>query len=866
MDLNTIRQDLRRKYSEPLPEFYKRRIVFWYDEDREFEDQIDELELEGVKIIKLTGSNTFAVKKLLCRDDLDSDYLVYDPRSFMKDDDNWLINVQIYSEEFRADLISIWIDEMGLPATPAIRNQVKSYNRFFRAKDRRDAVRKLSGSIQTTAHMHLAVMAALCGNADIQPEHVIRSVLGGGLDNDSNKIYQSMVSYGADKPFWVLISQATGYDEGDDSSLKRLVVHLLLTAATKTMHIDHLSGLGAYISLPHQAWCYDFVNEWLHSEDNQQLFDAARYVEREAKLPQKFDRLSVDELASTEVFPCVDECILRTLMREISDQIIQVDMIKATAQKRRTMVWHDRVSNYYEGLLQVAYMQEFFVENSAGFHTVEPRKIWKEYTSDYYRMDMYYRLFHLSFQRALVNSDPLLDDLFKHVADKVEGLYSHWFLGQLSQNWTDAASDDLKKYGHIMEVPQQTDFYRTKVATKDNRVFVIISDALRFEVAAELSEQLLRETQCKVTLNSAEAIFPTVTKYGMAALLPHRNLDVTERPSGGLGVLADGGSTESGYRDKVLKSYNTASVELKYADVVNNKRAERSAMVKGMEVVYIYHDKIDKASHTADTAVFPACEDAIAEIKNLVRIIVNDFGGTNIIITADHGFMYTYRPLKEDDKVDKTTPSTHDVETDRRYLITKDGARPEYLMPVRFIGTGKGYEAWAARENVRIKKKGGGLNFVHGGISLQEMVIPVLEYQFLRSSYKTYQRNKDEIDTRPVEVTLLSANRKISNMTFSLNFYQKEAVGGNRETASYHMYFTDSKGQRISDEQRIIADKTSSKAQDRTFRIRFNLKPQEYSKIESYYLIIADDDGIQSPIREEFQIDIAYAADELSFF
>jgi len=289
-------------------------------------------------------------------------------------------------------------------------------------------------------------------------------------------------------------------------------------------------------------------------------------------------------------------------------------------------------------------------------------------------------------------------------------------------------------------------------------------------------------------------------------------------------------------------------------------------MVKGMEVVYIYHDKIDKASHTADTAVFPACEDAIAEIKNLVRIIVNDFGGTNIIITADHGFMYTYRPLKEDDKVDKTTPSTHDVETDRRYLITKDGARPEYLMPVRFIGTGKGYEAWAARENVRIKKKGGGLNFVHGGISLQEMVIPVLEYQFLRSSYKTYQRNKDEIDTRPVEVTLLSANRKISNMTFSLNFYQKEAVGGNRETASYHMYFTDSKGQRISDEQRIIADKTSSKAQDRTFRIRFNLKPQEYSKIESYYLIIADDDGIQSPIREEFQIDIAYAADELSFF
>lgn len=866
MDSDKFIQELNRRFAVPLPEFYRRRIVFWYDEDGEFEGKIDELNIEGVKVAKLTGSNTFAVKKLLCEDDTESDYLVYDPRSFMKDDDNWLINVQLYSEEFRADLVSIWIDEMELPGAPVIRSQVKSYNKFFRAKDRREAVKRLSGEVQTAAHMHLAVMAALCGNADIQPEHVIRAVLQAGLDMEQNSIYRNMVTYGADKPFWILISQATGYDEGEDSSLRRLVVHMLLTAATRTMHIDHLSGLGKYISVPHQAWCYDFVSEWLHSEDNQALHDTARYVEREARLPQKFAGLSIEELVGTEVFPCIDECILTTLMKEISNQIIQVDTIRKTAGKRRTMVWYDRVADYYEGLLQVAHMQEFFVDHSAGFHTVEPRYIWKEYTSDYYRMDMYYRLFHMSFQKALVNSNPLLDDLFKHVADKVEGLYSQWYLGQLGQNWSDSAAGELKTYGRIMEVPQQTDFYKNKVAMNDNRVFVIISDALRYEVAAELSEQLIRETQCKVTLNSAEAIFPTVTKYGMAALLPHNKLEVVERPGGGLGILADGKSTESGYRDKVLKSYNPASAELKYADIVGKKRAERSALVKGMDVVYIYHDKIDKASHTSDTAVFPACEEAITEIKNIIRIIVNDFGGTNIIVTADHGFMYTYSPLKEDDKVDKTTASDIDVEIDRRYLITREGAKPDYLLPVKFIDTGSGYEAWATRENVRIKKKGGGLNFVHGGISLQEMVIPVLEYQYLRSSYKTYQQNRDDIDTRPVGIGLLSSNRKISNMTFSLNFHQKEAVGGNRETGSYITYFTDSKGQRISDEQRIIADKTSDDARDRMFRIGFNLKPQEYSKMETYYLIIADEDGIQAPVREEFQIDIAYTADELSFF
>ena len=158
-----------------------------------------------------------------------------------------------------------------------------------------------------------------------------------------------------------------------------------------------------------------------------------------------------------------------------------------------------------------------------------------------------------------------------------------------------------------------------------------------------------------------------------------------------------------------------------------------------MEVVYIYHDKVDIASHTSDSAVFPACDEAISDIKNLVRIIVNEFGGTNIIITADHGFLYTYSPLSEDDKVDKTTPSEQDVEIDRRYLITRKGANPEYLLPVKFLDGQSDFNAFAPRGNVRIKKKGGGLNFVHGGISLQEMVVPIVEYQHLRTATKAYR-------------------------------------------------------------------------------------------------------------------------------
>jgi hypothetical protein len=185
---------------------------------------------------------------------------------------------------------------------------------------------------------------------------------------------------------------------------------------------------------------------------------------------------------------------------------------------------------------------------------------------------------------------------------------------------------------------------------------------------------------------------------------------------------------------------------------------------------------------------------------------------------------------------------------------------------VKFIGQAAGYEAYAPRENIRIKMNGGGLNFVHGGISLQEMVVPVIDYHFLRTATKSYQRNKSNIDTKPVEISLLSANRKISNMIFSLNFYQKDAVGANRTPATYLLYFTDASGTAVSDTVKLIADRTSSNAQDRSFRCTFNLKSRGFDNKDSYYLIIADETGLQMPVRDEFQIDIAFAVDEFNFF
>ena len=172
------------------------------------------------------------------------------------------------------------------------------------------------------------------------------------------------------------------------------------------------------------------------------------------------------------------------------------------------------------------------------------------------------------------------------------------------------------------------------------------------------------------------------------------------------------------------------------------KRNEKREAVKGKDIVYIYHDTIDSASHNDDTSVFTACDTAIEEIKNLINIITSTLSGINIVVTADHGFLYTYEPLNEEDKMERTSFAKEIIEQGRRYVLTNKEADPDFLIKVKSFMNEAGILSFTPRENIRIKGAGG-QNFVHGGISLQEMIVPVITYRYLRSGYKSYIQNKD---------------------------------------------------------------------------------------------------------------------------
>lgn len=865
METDKIIANLNRRFAEPLPEFYKRRIIFWRDEEREFLDKLNEMRLDNAKIAIVRENNVFEIKKLLTVDDVYDNYLVYTPFSYKTITDlenDWLLNIELYSEEFYADLYSIWMNEMGVPSSPLMRNFIKRYHKFFNNKERRAKFAALKGGNEYTCH--LAVMAVICGLKDASFNTVLRTVLIAGADNSTNEVYRELTNYGAEKAFWAIVARMTGYKD-IDPKVTDLASHIMLTSLTYFIPEEKLKGVSRYISSAHIPYCHDFVSEWMHSVDNDGLFQIASALEQKHNLKSYCESLAIEDLVTAEGFPCIDDCILVKLMNEIADGLSRTSNIDRALEKRRATVWYPHFSNYYEAIGCIALMHNFYLEHySDGFHCATAKDLWDLYVSSYYKMDSYYREFIRYYMNCLKDANPLLDDAIKTVFQTAEGLYSDWFLGNLNDNWYNLCASEMQEYGHIQGVNRQDEFYKTKVKRADNKVYVIISDALRYSVGMELAEQLRIETQCKINVSSCQAIFPGITKFGMAALLPHDKLSIVKKGDI-LSVYADGQPTDSGCRDSVLKSANRKSAAIRYKDVIELKRADRQELVKGKDVVYIYHDRIDETAHTSETAVFDACDEAIIEIKNLVKIICNDFGGTRILITADHGFLYTARPLQEFDKVDKKDFDGKDVEYGRRYAIMQKDSALQYLLPVKFLD-GTQYDGYTPRDNVRIKLSGGGMNYVHGGISLQEITVPVIEYHFLRNSYLEYRQNRDKIDTKPAEIAVLSATRKIYNLIVSLNFYQKQPVVGNIVPETYLLYFVDEQGIKISNTVRIIANKTSEKSQERIFKCDFDLKQNHYDSKAKYYLIIQDESGTKTPQKEEYQIDIAFSLGSFNLF
>ena len=107
-DLDQINVALERLFKEE-----GQRIVFWHDPDREFQHTLPFILLEGVTTLRLDEMGALEVKLRLERDEVRGKFLLYAPTEEPDYEDDWLLDIRLYSRGFRADRASILLQELG---------------------------------------------------------------------------------------------------------------------------------------------------------------------------------------------------------------------------------------------------------------------------------------------------------------------------------------------------------------------------------------------------------------------------------------------------------------------------------------------------------------------------------------------------------------------------------------------------------------------------------------------------------------------------------------------------------------------------------------------------------------------------------
>ncbi len=203
----------------------------------------------------------------------------------------------------------------------------------------------------------------------------------------------------------------------------------------------------------------------------------------------------------------------------------------------------------------------------------------------------------------------------------------------------------------IPNVADQRDFFLNKVENgflkSGKKVAVIISDALRYEVAEEFTRRIDAENRFTASVNAQLGVLPSYTQLGMAALLPHARIAFNTKSAraldDGLVLVDDHASSGTGNRDAILQTRNGHAIQAK--DLLAMNTGEARELVKSCDVLYVYHDEIDKEGDTGDEdQVFSACESTITTLITVAKKLTNA-NINNILVTADHGFLYQHSEL-----------------------------------------------------------------------------------------------------------------------------------------------------------------------------------------------------------------------------
>lgn len=805
-----------------------RQLVFWFDVNAEFLGDVDTLDLPRAKVLHLERNNQFYMKHYLECVDTEGSYLIYAP--FAKPDirDNVLADTIRYSKEFYADRASLIILDMGM--SEVLKPVIQQYIRFFADKKRTQAFADLAIEEYNQNTIETGIMAALCKCRVAAFDEVLRCVLT--AENwEENPFLAKFQEYDLLNAFWAHCLTALGYSD-EQPTLEKLAMTAFVTYASKTIHADMPVAWKPFISTK-PGNVIAFLDSLMNSAVHGERFDAiSKQMYKTLNAADVFAAMPVDALAECSIFAGIDQFILHWMVDRLGNEDTEAMLNERTIPE----VSAERRKKHFGALFHNAYL---VIENACKLLKMPPyvsvsdfEDVVQRYIHNGVCADRYYRNFYFYYDQLQDNQG------FDRVRDLVERIYTNDHLNPACINFSQMYA---LKNGQT-KLPKQLDFWQRNLKNAKERTVVIISDAMRYEVGLALLERLQADEKCTAEISVMQSVLPSITSYGMAALLPHKKVEWTQDGK----VLTDDLPCDNlSQREKILQQERPKSRCVQFDAVKGLKQADLRSVFNGMEVVYIYHNQIDARGDNAKTEneVFNACEEAIEEIHVLIRRLTTQANTVHFIVTADHGFIYKRDKLTESDKI-SGIPGTS-----RRYCVTDRELDVPGVFGVPFMDDDR--HVYCPVGSDLFKAPGSGLNYVHGGCSPQEMLVPVI----------TVKTDKSFRETKVAQIALVNLIHKITKLITTLEFVQTEQVSDVVKPTNYHLYFIDTAGRKISGDVIIAADKTDARTENRFFKAQFRFRNQRYDSTAKYYLVAVDERNCMELFRHEVKMDIAFADD-----
>lgn len=666
-------------------------------------------------------------------------------------DDPLAVSLRARFIEYRTTVEAQILKELAWPGY--FENWIKEHPSLFADKNSLSKMKKIEIAGLTIQTLSESVLLRLFGVDERSSVGFALALLSG----DPSEIEETLalINYSSlDALLWTKLSNEVGYSSAQPGVEDLRVWLAQTTIASALSDLDRTrtsSGSGTSVEY--------FLQEL-------KLRHPAAYVSFcESEVAALADMSQVRELeplmlSRVHHLPQVDSTLFDKCLRDLvaPNSGLTSDAVQNLLRNREKSVWVKKFRDGFEAILHGTKILEQV--KSLDLHCSDFSSGVTSYVRSWHEVDMAYRKFVLASKGITdINSD------FGVLAELVEAAYVNAFQNKLGENWQLVLSG-LDSWVRLPGVTFAREFFKEHIllplSSEKNRIAVIISDALRYEVGVEAS-QLLSGSGFDVKVSSLIAPLPSYTQLGMAALLPNKQISL--KPDSKT-VLVDGESSAGlENRKKILAGSNGSAIDFE-SFITENDLKGRLAEFR---LWYVYHNKIDKVGDSAasEGSVFDAVENTFEELKLAVQKL-KAAGFNKIFITADHGFLYQDSSIAEHGFL-STVPEGEVTEFINRRFVIGNGLQESEglkLFTSSQLGYECDYEIQIPASTLRLRRRGSGLRFVHGGASLQEIVVPLLELT------KSSQKVSAQVDV----VLSPGVSKRITTGLVALSFTQKDPV------------------------------------------------------------------------------------------